>query len=271
MPFLDVDGAQLYWDARGSQSPPILMMHGLGLDHTCLRPWHDPLAASARVVYYDHRGNGRSTRGDRSVDHARWHADAAALLDHLEEPRAIIYGHSYGAWLALGFALRYPERVSGLILCGASPAFDYVPEVIAEAQRRDPRAAEVMVTGLATPIETDAEFGELWHKILPLYFHGAPRPDVLANTIYGAAAFARGIELLAGFTVEDRLHTITCPILVLEGTHDYITPPSQARRIVDRAPHARMIEFPNSGHFPFVEEQDAYLQAIADWRALSSL
>lgn len=57
--------------------PTLLVMHGgLGLDHTYLRPWLDPLADDLRVVYYDHRGNGRSERPEslEGVDHARGRA-----------------------------------------------------------------------------------------------------------------------------------------------------------------------------------------------------
>ena len=117
----------LYYETAGS-GPTILTMHGgLGLDHSYLRA-HDVLTDRYRVVYYDHRGNGRSPAGEGTVDLARWQDDAAALLDQLGEQQAIIYGHSFGAWIALGFALRYPTRVRALVLCGAAAAFDYLDE-----------------------------------------------------------------------------------------------------------------------------------------------
>lgn len=257
----NVNGVELWFESVG-QGPAILMMHGLGLDHSYLRPWHDELPA--RVIYYDHRGNGRSTR-TAPMDHAAWHADAAALLDHVGESRAIIYGHSYGAWLALGFALRYPERVSRLVLCAASPAFDYTDEVIANAQARDATAAAALLTGLATPTDSDAVFARLWREILPLYFYGPPRPEVLANTVFSAAAFARGLECLAGFSAVPRLATLAMPVLVLGGAHDFITPAAQGKRITDAVPHGRFVELAASGHFPFVEEPRAYLDAFTAW------
>src|SRR5689334_6398695 len=66
-----VNGAELYFETVG-QGAPMLVMHGLGLDHTYLRPWHDGLASQARLIYYDHRWNGRSTHAG-PADHATWH------------------------------------------------------------------------------------------------------------------------------------------------------------------------------------------------------
>lgn len=258
-----MNGAELYFETVG-HGAPMLMMHGLGLDHTCLRPWHDELTSQARLIYYDHRWNGRSSHSG-PTDHATWHADAAALLDDLGEARAVVYGHSYGAWLALGFALRYPERVAGLVLCAASPAFDYVPDVIAAAQARDPAAAARLIGGLSAPVESDEEFRQIWLDILPLYFFGPPRPEVLAHTRFSARAFAAGMQCLDGFTTVAQLPSIRAPVLVLTGAADFITPPAQGRRIVAGVPRGRHVELSASGHFPFVEENATYVDAIRAW------
>jgi proline iminopeptidase len=237
------------------------MMHGVGLDHSYLRPWHDPLADQARVIYYDHRWNGSSERvGEPDI--AMWAADAAGLLDHLGLARATIYGHSYGAWLALAFAARHPDRVSRVVLSAASPAFDYVDTVMANAQRKNPACAAKVAAGFASLPAKDEDLAALWGEILPLYFHGAPRPDVLAQTRYSAHGFAVGMAALQGFTTVDQLPAMQVPMLILVGRDDYITPPEQAQRIAGLAPNARVVELAQSGHFPFVEEQDRYLAAF---------
>jgi proline iminopeptidase len=258
-----VDGAELFVECVG-EGTPMLMMHGVGLDHEYLRPWHDALPAE--VIYYDHRCNGRSSRGG-AADHATWCADAAALLEHLGHDRAVIFGHSYGAWLALGFALRYPQRVSGLVLCAASPAFDYVDSVIATAQVRDPEAAAKLLAGFSHLPETDDGLRQLWLDILPLYFMGTPRPEILAKTRFSARGFALGMRCLEGFSTASELPTIRVPTLVVTGVHDYITPPSQGRRIADAVRRARYVELDASGHFPFVEQPAEYTAAVASWLA----
>jgi proline iminopeptidase len=258
-----VNGVELFYETVG-EGEPLLMLHGNGLDHTYLRPWHDGIADHTRVIYYDQRWNGRSERKG-PIDHATSHADALALLDHLGESRATVYGHSYGAWLALGFAARHPERVARLILSGTSPAFDYVPEVIANAQARDPVAASYLIEGLQHGVATDADLATIWQRILPLYFFGPPRPEILADVRFSARGFGDAMAALDGFSMVNQLPTMSMPILVLAGIADYITPPSQARRIASLAPNATVVELTKSGHFPFVEETAAYLDAIRRW------
>ena len=181
------------------------------------------------------------------------------------EPRAIIYGHSYGAWLALGFAARYPERVAGLILSGASPAFDYPAEVVANALARDPAVAQVLIDAFSSAPADDATLEATWRAVLPLYFHGPARPEMMANVRFSAAGYAPSSLALEGFTMMERLPKLDTPILVLAGRHDFITPLGQAHRLAAAAPRATVVELSESGHFPFVEETDAYLAAIRAW------
>ena len=255
-----INGANLWFEVIGN-GEPILMMHGgLGMDHTYLRPWHDALADQARLIYFDHRWNGRSERVG-PADHAQWHADAAALLDHLQATPATIYGHSYGAWLALGFAVRYPELVSRLILCGASPAFDYQPDLSTQ-QEQKPAAVQALVASFEQPPSTDDEMAELLRAIFPLYFAGPTRMSLLDGMKPSAEGYALGGKALAAFSVVDQLAAMALPIQVLVGRHDFITPVSQAHRIASLARRVEVVELPNSGHFPFAEEPDAYLAAF---------
>ena len=255
-----VNGCELYYEQFGAGEPILFMHGGLGLDLTSLRPYHDPLADSARLVYYDHRWCGRSGRVGEP-DHAMWQDDAAGLLDALAIERATIYGHSYGAWLALGFALRYPQRVRRLVLCGASPAFDYAPD-LARFERTHPAALNALTASFAQPPATDRELAALWTKILPMYFVGPVPPDLAARCHASAGGYARGSQALAGFTLVDRLGELRMPIDILTGSHDFITPIAQAQRLAALAPNVRVTEFAHSGHFPFIEQPDAYLHAF---------
>ncbi len=258
-----VDGADLFYDSSGD-GVPMLLMHGVGLDHAYLRPAHAALADAYRVTSYDHRLNGRSSRTG-AADHASWTADAAALLDHLGAARAVIVGHSYGSWLALRFALGYPERVHGLVLSGTAPAFDYLPEVIANAQARDPGRAARLLEGFSTPPASDEALGRVWADVLPLYFHGTPPPDLLAETRFSAVGFAAGMTALAGFDLAPRLAEVHAPVLVVAGRDDFIMPPVQARRVAEGVHTGTYVELAAAGHFPFVEQPTAYRAAIRSW------
>src|SRR5439155_19360205 len=101
-----------------------------------LREGLDPLGDLLRLVYYDHRGNGRSGRPPvETLTLAQLAADADALRAHLGLEKVAVLGHSYGGCVALQYALRYPRRLSHLFLVGTTAAWDYTDEIIAELQR----------------------------------------------------------------------------------------------------------------------------------------
>jgi proline iminopeptidase len=258
------------------QGPPVLVMHGgPGLDHTYLRPGLDRLASGRTLVYYDHRGNGRSPRPAtstewRAVSHASLVADADALRARLRLERMIVFGHSYGGLLAQAYALAYPDRVAGLILCATYPTFDYIETALALAQARaTPAQLAVLLGGMAAPSATDDAFGEGFRAVLPIYFH-TPTPDRLAafdDVQYSAAAFAHAFgACLPGYSTLDRLASVHAPTLVLAGAVDWIAPPALgAARLVAAIPRAELVLFEQSGHFPFLEQPELFTATVSAW------
>src|SRR5687768_12000171 len=117
MPDIQLPGIRLYYEEHGS-GEPILLSHGTGSDAGTWGSAIDELARMGRVISYDRRGFTRSERPEpylriTPVEHAH---DAAALLEALVATPAIVIGRSYGGNIGLDLALRYPERVRGLVL-----------------------------------------------------------------------------------------------------------------------------------------------------------
>ena len=115
--FANVNGTRLFYETEGD-GPPLMFMHGgLGFDHTYFRPWVDPLAEDYTLIFYDHRGNGRSERPASLDDvfHSTWADDGDALREHLEIEKMVLLGHSYGGLLAQHYALRHQDHLRGLI------------------------------------------------------------------------------------------------------------------------------------------------------------
>jgi 3-oxoadipate enol-lactonase len=110
--FIDVGNAQIYYEERGA-GDPVVMIHGGLLDR---RMWDGQFAVFAekhRVIRYDARGHGLSKAGDGTFSH---HEDLKRLLDALKIEKAAIMGLSMGGYIAIDFALAYPDRVAALIL-----------------------------------------------------------------------------------------------------------------------------------------------------------
>ena len=84
MPLAHLNGTELFYVEVGEGAPCLMMHGGLGFDHTSLHPWFDPLCDVMRLVYYDHRANGRSGRPPlETLTFEHLCADADALREHL--------------------------------------------------------------------------------------------------------------------------------------------------------------------------------------------
>jgi proline iminopeptidase len=266
-------GSEIYYEVHG-EGPPLLLFHGgMGLDHTYFRPWLDALGDTAHLIYYDHRGNGRSAQPAEwsLLDHRTWVEDADALRERLGHEKVVLFGHSYGGFLALEYALRYPDRLRGLILCNTAPAFDYPEAALANAQARaTPEVLNALSQVLTQRAPDDETVGRWWRQIFPLYFH---RPDpllleeVAARIQYRAGAWNRSVsELMPGFNVADRLSQIQLPTLVLAGREDWIMPVREGgERLHAGLPDSRLVVFEQSGHFPWIEESEPFLAVVRQW------
>jgi proline iminopeptidase len=266
------DAAELYYEAIGDGLPVLVMHGGLGLDHSYFRPWLDELGDVARLLYYDHRGNGRSTEpSDWSmIDHGSWARDADGMRQLLAAERVVVMGHSYGGFLALEYALLYPHRVAGLILCNTAAVIDYADVVLANAAARA-RGGEVAVLmdALSAPAADDSMVRDWWRGILPLYFHQPDEQlmDEVASRIhYRSHAWNRSMVLRQSFDLLDRLPEVSQPTLVLTGQHDWLMPPREAsERLVAGLPNCRGVTFAESGHFPWMEEPETFIAVVRAW------
>ncbi len=268
-----VNGTELFYTVQGSGRPIFIMHGGLGVDHTVFRPWLDPLGDRYQLIFYDHRGNGRSERPASlaDVDHGTWAADADALREHLGHDRIVILGNSYGGILGQEYALRYGDRLEGLILVTSLPAWDY--EDVSQDNvraRGTPEQIDFVVNRRTQPVANDVELRKIWKLIFPLYFKNYD-PELGAaideKISYSAAGFNRGfVECLPKFNRLSRLKEIVTPTLVIGGRHDWIAPVAEcAQRLNDGLPHSELVVFEDSGHFPVIEEQERFLSVVGDW------
>lgn len=268
MPSAHVNGTELFHLEVGKGLPCLVMHGGLGVDHSQFREGLDPLGDALRLVYYDHRGNGRSGRPPiETLTLAQLAADADALRAHFGLEKVAVLGHSYGGCVALQYALRYPRRLSHLFLVGTTAAWDYTDEIIAELLRRA-ASAEVLTAFLDVAVD-DAEFARGQKLVAAsLGFNAFDRERaerLFSSTVWSAAACARSRELMADCNVVPRLGEIEAPTLILAGRHDFFCPPSQAVRMHRGIRGSEMVVFERSGHYPFVEEAEAFRDAVRGW------
>jgi proline iminopeptidase len=267
MSMVQAGDVELFVEEVGTGAPCLVMHGGLGVDHTLLRGL-DPLGDVVRLLYYDHRGHGRSGRTPLdTITMAQLADDAAALLPNLGLARTTILGVSFGGFVALEFALRHPDLVERLILVGTAAHGNYFGEIVAGVRDRHPPPE--VIEAMSAPPADDHAAAEQWQAMLPLYL--APESD--ADAIRAAlgpmkvdmAASNRGMQIWSSWDVRPLLASITSPTLVLAGRYDYICPPSQARVIADAIPGATLHEWGDCGHFMWLEKPERFFPTVRDW------
>jgi len=238
---------------------------GLGLDHSYLRPWLDPLAEQMQVVYYDQRANGRSTGSAGAITMQRLADDVDAVRRRLGHERISLLGHSYGGFVALQYALTYPERLAAMVLCDTDARGPEGASIQRELRRLG--AAPEAIEALGTTVTSDDLTG-WWSKVSSLYLpHSEPSTAhrVVERLVYSETARAAGNRALAAWDVSGRLGEIRAATLVIGGRDDFLFAPDRAELLAAGIPGAELRIYDASGHMPFVEEQERFLGDVGSF------
>ena len=272
--WFDVEGQGLVGEGpRMVARPTVVLVHGgPGADHTVFKPWLSPLADSAQLVYLDLRGSGRSDRGDpEDWEWDRWGDDVAGLCDALGIDRPVVLGSSAGSWVALQCALDHPGRLGGLVLDSAMPTTH--EQALAVFERTGgPDVAEVARRFYAAEPgdEVTRAFVE---RCVPLYTRRMPagiRADLFARMERNPDVEWRlRTGAMARFDPWDRLHEITCPVLILAGEDDPVTPAAEAARLAAALTGARvrLERYERCGHGVYREVPEDALGATREFLA----
>jgi proline iminopeptidase len=270
--YFDIDGAGLVPNGGAMRERPVAMLvhGGPGGDHSGFKPSMTPLAERMQIVYFDHRGHGRSDRADPATYTLDENVeDMEALRRHLGLGQIVSIGTSYGGMVAMAHAARYPDAVSHLLLIVTAAHGGFIPRAQQILQERGTamqrRVCEMLWEG---GFRTADEMRRYYDVMGPLY---ARRHDPVAaevgrhratyapeplNRAFGPAGFLRGFDL------RGELGRITAPTLILAGRHDWICPPEFSEEIKRLIPGADLRIFEESSHSIRVDEQQAMLDAI---------
>lgn len=261
-------GGHLHVEVVGHGLPCLVAHGGPGLHHGLYRTL-DPLSSGHRLVYWDHRGHGRSDAlPEGPVEMSLFADDAVLVADRLGIDSFAVLGHSFGGWVAQELALRHPERVTALILAATTPGQLGAGESADHDQ--GPPPPDELARLMERRPATDTELVELYRELAPCYFAGGDPSVVVAALspeLVSADAMARVFDALSRWSSVDRLGAVSCPTLVLAGRHDLFCSPQQLTRIARRIPGADLVVFEHSGHFMWLEEPDRFFALVGDWLA----
>jgi proline iminopeptidase len=271
---IPVGGAELYCREIGQGTAIIVLHGGPDFDHSYLVPDLDRLSDSFHLIYYDQRGRGRSADGVRPEDVtlASDIADLEKVRQHFHLDSVVLLGHSWGTVLALEYALRYPQRVSRMILMNPAPAStDDYKQLRKEwlEKRADDMERRKTVSDTAAYKEADPDAVTAYYRI---HFKPAlARPEDYEKLIARMQANfirqgkegiikARAVESRLmndtwsspGYDLLPKLKSLKIPTLVIYGDHEFI-PAATAEHITRAIPNARMVTLKGCGHFSYLE------------------
>jgi len=237
----------------GGPGTPVLALHGSFGRGAVFTGLAARLAGVARVVAPDQRGHGRTGRAD-SYSRDDFVADAAHLVRALGLAPVVVLGHSLGGITAYQLAARHPDLVSALVV-----------EDVGPVMRRPEVAHPVLdVRGWPATAPTREELARAIAEHVPdsgYFMRSAVREGGRWRLLFDwddMMAVQRGG---VGDWWADWLGS-TCPALVLRGGRSPLLPAELARRMTARRPGARLVEFPDAGHWVHDDEPAAMARAI---------
>lgn len=268
MPTVQLRDTHLFYQQNGEGIPCLVMHGGLGLDHSYLLPSLMPLGDTLKLIAYDHRGNGQSGRPPLdTLTFENFCSDADALRAHLGFAQVAVMGHSFGGCVALEYALRYPERVSHLILVGTTARSDLGSASAAARMERKGVSPEI-AAAFSMPLDNNAALARFFAVAAPLYYHtfDAGLADRhLREVVFEVTATTRGLGLLQRWDLRSLLNEVRLPTLIVAGADDVIFPPSHAMALRDGIAGSQLVVFERSGHHPYAEEPVEYADVVRNW------
>jgi pimeloyl-ACP methyl ester carboxylesterase len=255
--------------AQGETMADIVLIHGAGDSAAIWDRQVEALGRAHRLHALDLPGHGARQAESAHAEHSANAAEVSAALERAGIERAVVVGHSMGGAVALAYALRGgpadggpPPRLRALVLVGTGARLRMHPSFLEAARRRAEGAAA------APPEQAESE------PIVPLErcLGPAASADTLA-WLRAHAGQASAQALYADFCANDafdvmgQLGAVAVPTLVVGGVADSMTPPKYLQYLAEAIPGARLALIDGAGHYPMVEEPDAFNRHLSAFLA----
>jgi 3-oxoadipate enol-lactonase len=236
---------------------PLIFIHGFPFSHKMWEPQLRSLPDGVYAVVYDIRGHGDSGLGDGQYTIDLFADDLAALMDHLNISKAIICGLSMGGYIALRALEKYPDKVSGLILCDTKTESDSDEAKIKRASTIN----SIKSLGVDN-FADDFVKSVFWHKS----FERIPETVLNIKNIIKAnqslGICGTQIALAARSDTTAVLSKITIPTCIIVGQYDQLTPPSMAQIMHRSIPGSEFHVLSNAAHMSNIENAEDFNKAL---------
>jgi len=259
MPNADINGLQVFYTDSGGDGPVVVLSHGFLMDHDMFDAQVAALSPRYRVITWDQRGHGETSATEESWSYWDSAEDLNALLDHLGVERAVVGGMSQGGFIALRFALKHPDRTTGLILIDTQAGvedpdktaqYDALEHVWTTEGGTEDMAGVVAMIIIGDETEHRSAWTAKW----------LARPSGFIAEPYKT--------LMSRDDIHDRLGEITAPAIVIHGEEDIAIELSKGEALSQGLPNSRgVVPIPGAGHASCLTHPEPANAAISDFLA----
>ena len=284
--YYEVNGAKIWTVSFGNGEPIFFIAGGPGNAHYYLRSF-DSLSTTNTLVYFDAFGRGKSDTAKNVTEYSlqRDIEDLEALRKAMGFSKISILGHSYGGLVAQGYAIKYPEYVSHLILANTFHSYLMWQENDDNSNR-----------------EIKTNYPEVWEELIDAREQGIISSDQIHQEIYGKVPYGflyaynpenfyktgrkpypnsnnsklyyqmvgKDGDFIVGndignFDFRKELKDLKMPILIYGGRYDRVAVPWMMVKYKQYCPQAKFVMLEKSGHNPQVEEPEVLFKLIRDF------
>ena len=265
---------RLYFTTLGAGPPVVVLSGGPGFDVGYMRPVAEAMPGRQSIMF-EQRGTGRSRGTPLTADEmtlATAVADLDALRQHLKQPRLVLVGHSWGAMLAMAYASAHPDRIDRMILIASGgPTLEFASwfedNIRARLRPEDAEAERYWSAAAARGVTADKVALETARALTPAYFFdrakglafAAKMADGELHADVGNLLFP---DLMKQYDVRTGLRRLDRPTLIVHGHQDPMGD-KNAEDIHALVASSTIVYFDKCGHFPWVEQPDAFRAALA--------
>lgn len=271
------DNEKLYCYIAGAGEPIIVLNGGPGLPSSYLLPQMLDLADTNLVIFYDQRATGKSTGeiNEQTMQIARFVKDIAWIINHFQFEKVCLLGHSWGAFLAMSYAISYPSEVSKLILLNSTPICSEKKDSLSSSE---PDLYEAMISKIMKSkafLDHDgAGISKFYEETFKLFFCDETKISDLNLTMSDEAAVNSVLvhyyfeqTFFKHYDIREQLKSLRVPSLVIYGKENDL--PAVVSQTISRHLSNSICIGLNGGHFSFIEAKEALFENIHKFLAVN--
>ena len=273
---LQINGIEIYYKSVGEGYPTFILHGGPGFGHDPMLQLTN-LSDRYKLFFYDQRAAGRSTGYADTASHTieNFIDDLEQLRLNLAPGKINIIGASWGAMLAMQYAMVYTDNINALVLLGSMGDNSvWMEEFSANIKKNRTTADSLTMAQIKSSDEYKNRVPEVRARysktFFRSYFHNQDLADSIKMWIPDSAQkkvegrYGRIYRYFDDYDIHDDLKRIKCPTLIVHGDADVI-PVYVAERLNEIIEKSKLVILPNVGHFLWIEAPDEIYRVIDEF------